>query len=133
MFEVLGAHGVWMQLEAGEVRQPGERSGIAGHHLLGAAARRKADFHHLDPGRPRLRGALLIEELALDTVGIAHQGVGTAAGATQGALGYGEVVLNEVQLGVLGLRKQDLAGVGDRHFATFDHQHFVFVFGLSFR
>ena len=37
MLEVLGAHRVRVQLQAGEVREPGERRGVARHDLLGRA------------------------------------------------------------------------------------------------
>ena len=81
MLEVLGAHRVRVQLEARQVGEPGERRGVARNDLVGGAARREAELHHLDPGRARLRRALLIEKLAFDAVGITHQHVGAAAGA----------------------------------------------------
>ena len=100
MVEIVGAHRVRVQLEAGEVGHPRERRGVARHHFFGAAAGRKAQRHHLDPGRPRLRRALLEEELAVDAVRIAHQHVGPAARGAQRAVGHGEVVAHEVELGV---------------------------------
>ena len=55
MVEIVGAHRVRMQLEAGEVGHPQQRGGIARHDLVGAAAGRKAQRHHLDPRRARFR------------------------------------------------------------------------------
>ena len=54
----------------------------------------------LDPGGPRSRRALLVEELAVDAVRIAHEHVRPAAGAAQRAVGDGEVVAHEIELGV---------------------------------
>ncbi len=62
----------------------------------------------LDPRRPRLGRALLVEELAADAVRIAHEHVRPAAGAAQRAVGHGEVVAHEVELGVAGLGKEHL-------------------------
>ena len=53
MLAVLCAHGMGMQLQAREVRHPGERRGVARNHFLGAAPRGEAQPHHLDPGRAR--------------------------------------------------------------------------------
>jgi hypothetical protein len=124
MLQVLGAHRVRMQLEAGEVRHPGERRRFARHHLLGAAARGEAQLHHLDPPGARLRRALLVEELALDAVGVAHHHVGPAARAAQRALGHVEVIARDVELGIARLRKQQLVRMRDRNLATVDSQDF---------
>ena len=120
MIEIVGAHRMRVQLEAGEVRHPGERRGVARHDLFRAAARGKAQRHDLDPRRPRCRRALLIEELAVDAVGIAHEHVGPAAGAAQRAVGHREVVAREVELRVARLRKQHLARIRDRDLAAVD-------------
>ena len=118
MVEVVGAHRVRVQLEARQVGHPDERGRLARHHLLGRAAGRKAQLDHLDPRRARLRRALLVEELAVDAVGIADQHVGPAAGALQRAIGHGEVVARQIQLGVTGLGEQHLPRVRDRHLAV---------------
>ena len=82
---------------------------------------------------PRLRRALLVEELAVDAVRVAHQHVGPAAGAAQRALGDREVVAHEVELGVLRLRKQHLAGVRDRDLAAADLQELALRAGSARR
>ena len=86
MLEIFGAHRVRVQLETSEVREPGERRRIARHDLLRRAPRREAQLDHLDPGRPALGRPLLIEVLAFDAVGIAHEHVRPAAGAAQRSL-----------------------------------------------
>ena len=57
----------------------------------GSAARRPRSSR-----RPRGGRALLVEELAVDAVRIAHEHVGAAAGAAQRAVGDGQVVADEV-------------------------------------
>jgi hypothetical protein len=49
MVEVLRAHRVRVQLEAAEVRHPGQRGRVARHDLLRVAARGKRSADHLDP------------------------------------------------------------------------------------
>ena len=70
-----------------------------------------------------------IEELAVDAVRIAHEHVRPAAGAAQRAVGDGEVVAHEIELGVAGLGEQHLARVRDRDLAAGDYE--TFVFGLA--
>ena len=118
MVEVFGAHRMWVQLETGHVGHPRERGGVPRHEFVGAAARRKAQRDDLGPGRPRFGRALLVEEFALDAVRIADEDVGASAGRAQGAVGDREVVADEIQLGVAGVGKEHLRGVGDRHFAA---------------
>ena len=115
-----------MQLEAGEVGHPRQRGGVSRHDFFGRAPGRKAERHDLDPGRPRLGRALLIEELALDAVRVAHQHVRPPAGAAQRAVGDREVVAHEIQLRETGLGKQHLARVRDRDLAASDDETFVF-------
>ena len=79
MVEVLGAHRMRMQLQAGEVGEPRERGGVAWHDLLRGATRGEAQRNHVDPRRAGFRRPLLIEELAGDAVGVAHQHVRPAA------------------------------------------------------
>ena len=49
VIQILGADRMRVQLEAGQVREPGERRGVAWHHFLRASSRWKAQGHHLDP------------------------------------------------------------------------------------
>ena len=58
--------------------------------------------------------ALLVEELAVDAVRVAHQHVRPAAGAAQRALGHREVVAHEVELGVPAFGNSTLRGSRSR-------------------
>ena len=126
MVEVIGAHRVRMQLQAREVGHPCQRGGIARHHLLGGASRRKLQRHYVDPRRPRCRRPLLVEELLADSVGVALEDVGPMARAAQRALGNSQVITGQVELGVPGLREQDLGRVGDRDLVIADPQQLSF-------
>ena len=64
--------------------------------------------------------ALLVEELAVDAVGVAHEHVRPAARAAQRALGHREVVLHDLELGDPRLGEVDLARVRDRDLAARD-------------
>ena len=56
----------------------------------------------------------------MDAVGVADEHVRPSAGAAQRALGDGEVVAHDVELGDAGFGKVDLARVGDRDLAAGD-------------
>src|SRR5688572_22824661 len=126
MIEIFGTHRMRMQLQTSEVREPGERRDIAWHDLLRDVARREPERDHIDPWRPALGRALLIEVLAFDAVGIAHEHVRSSASAAQRSVRYGDVVASEVELGVLRLREQQLVRVRDRDFPTGESKSFGF-------
>ena len=127
MLEVLGAYGVRVQLKAGKIGEPGEGRRITRNDLVGRAARREAQFDYLDPGGPALGRPFLIEVIATDAVRVAHEHVGTAAGATQRPFGHRKVIADQVELGVLRLGEQHLVGVRDGNFATGDYENFRFA------
>ena len=118
VIEIVDAHGVRVQLEAGEIRHPGESGSVTRHDFLGSAPGGESERHHLDPRWARLRRPLLIEELPFDPVGVTHQHVGAVAGAAQRPLGDGEVIAHQVTLRVLGLREEHLVGIRNRDFPT---------------
>ena len=120
MLELFRAYGMRMELEAAEVRHPGQRRRVARHHLFGDAAGREAKGDDLDPCRPRGGRALLVEGLAVDPVGIADEDVRPVTRAPQRALGHGKVVADDLQLGDPGFREVDLARVRDRDLAAGD-------------
>ena len=107
-----------VELQAPQVGHPGQGRGVPGHHLLGRAAGGKAQGDDLDPVRPLLGRALLVEELAVDSVGVADEHVRAAARSAQGALGHRQVVADDLELGDAGLGKVDLARVRDRDLAA---------------
>ena len=126
MIEIVGAHRMRMQLEAGEVGHPGERRRVARHDFFGGPARRKLQRDDLDPVGPRLGRALLVEELAADAVGIAHEHIRPPAAAAQRAVGDAEVVVDEIELRVAALGEQHLARVRDRDRAACDLDDLLF-------
>ena len=128
MIEIVGAHRMRMKLETGEVRHPHQRRRVARHDLLGRAPGRKLQRDDLDPWRPRLRCALLIEELAIDAVRIAHEHVWTAARAVQRSIGNRQVVAHEVELRMARLRKQHLARIRDHDLASVNGQQLLLRF-----
>src|SRR5215203_2359325 len=112
MIEIIGTHGMWMQLQARQVRHPRERRRVARHDFLGGSPGWKLQRDDFYPVGPRGRSALLIEELLADPVRIAHEHVRTPAGSVQRPLRYGEVVASKIELGVSALRKQHLVRIG---------------------
>ena len=56
--------------------------------------------------------------------GIADEHVRPPAGAAQRAVGDGEVVADEIELGDAGLGEQHLARIRDRHFLSRDDEPF---------
>jgi hypothetical protein len=115
-----------MELEAGEVRHPGEGGGLARNDLFGRAAGGKAQCGRLDPGRTRSRRTLLVEEIAVDPVRVADENIRAVACRAQRAVGDGEVVIHEVELRVARGGKEHLVRVGDGHLAHADPQNLAF-------
>ncbi len=113
-----------VQFEAGKVRHPRERRGVARHDFFRGPAGGKFQRDDFNPRQPGFGRALLEEELAVGAVGVAHQHVRPPARAAQRAVRDGEVIAREIELGVAGLRKQHLARVRDRDLATGDGQQF---------
>ena len=93
MIEIVGAHRMRMQLEAGEVRHPRPAPPRRAARLLRRCGRTETAASTTSiQRRPRLGRALLEEELAVDAVRIADEHVRPAAGAAQRAVGDREVV-----------------------------------------
>src|SRR4029450_10892164 len=130
MIEIFGADRMWMQLEARKVGHPGEGRRIPRHDFLGCAAGWKVERNHVDPGRTGSGSPFLIEKLAADAVGIAHENVGSVPCGAQRTGGHGQVVSNEVPLGVAGLRKQNFVWIRDRYLAAADRNELSFAVRL---
>ncbi len=113
MIEILGADRMRMKLEASQICEPGQRRRITRYHLLRSTARWEVQLDHFDPRRPAVGRALLIEVIALDAVGVAHQHVGPTTGTAQRSFANGDVVADEVEFGELRFREQNLVGVRD--------------------
>jgi len=116
-----------MQFETCEIRHPRERRRIPWHDLLRGTSGRKFQRDDFDPIRARGWRTLLIEELAVDPVGIAHEHVGAVPGSAERTRGHSEVVADEVQLRETGLREQDLGGIRDRHLAIAEGEELLIL------
>ena len=66
--QVVGADGVWIEVDAAQVHDPGESSRVVHHDLRGRAPGRKGQFRLADPVGRVVRRALLEEGLFADTV-----------------------------------------------------------------
>src|SRR5262249_41635419 len=93
------------------------------HDLPRGSTRRKGELDSLDPLGSMLGSALLEEGLALGTVHVTLEHDWSSGDAAQRPLGDRGIVLHEVELGVTGLGKEDLVGVGDHDLAAGNRQH----------
>ena len=76
-------------------------------------ARRIADVHGLEPLGMRYGHALLIEEVALDAVGVTLHLHRTSRHVVEDSVGDVDVVLDEVALRQAHLGEEDLVEIGD--------------------
>ena len=125
--EVVGADRVRVEVDAAEVHDPGEPGRVVDHDLVGRPPRRERQLDGpIQAGRLSGR-PLLEEELPRGAVDEALERHRPAAGAAQRAVRDGEVVADEVELGVAGLREVDLVRVGDRDLAAADPEDLLRV------
>src|SRR5262245_32507692 len=118
MIEVVGAHRVWVEIDAPQVDDPQQLCGVAHHDLASRSPGRELQLDRLDPVGVLLWGALLEERLLLDAVDVAVEYDRPARDPPQRAIGDGCIVANQVELGVARLRKEHLVGVGDDDLAA---------------
>ena len=71
--DVAAARGPGVEVDDGEVRRPRDLRDLGHAQLVGVSPRRERDARHLDPVRPLLGHALLVDLLALDAVREAAQ------------------------------------------------------------
>ena len=102
-----------VQVDAAEVDDPGQRRMVVDDDLVGRAPGGKRELDRADVLRDRLRRPLLEECLTIGAIDEALEGHRSVADADDGAIGDGEVVANEVELGDAGIGEEELAGVGD--------------------
>ena len=122
MVEVVGADRVRVEVEAAEVGDPGEARRGVEHDLVGRPARGERQRRGPDERRVVLGRALLEERLLLGAVDEALERHRPPADADQRAVGDGEEVAHEVELGVPGLGEVELVGVADRDLTVADLQ-----------
>jgi hypothetical protein len=125
VLEVVRAHRVRVQVDATQVDDPGKLRRVAEHEFARAPTRGEFELHHFHPERARLRCALLVEELALDSVYVTLERHRPSPYAAQRAIRDREVVPDQVELGVPGLGKEDLVRVGDRDLPALDLQQLL--------
>ena len=118
--EVLGADRVRVEVEAAEVRDPGEAGGLVEHDLVGGPAGREGERRRPDPLGRVVGGALLEERLLLGAVDEALERHRPAAHARQRPVGDREEVADEVELRVPGPGEVHLVRVADRDLAVAD-------------
>jgi len=120
--EVVRPHRVRVEVDAAQIDDPEQLCRVPDHDLLGGAAGGEAQLDGLDPFRPRLGRALLKEGLAAGALDEALERHRPPVDPANRALGDGRVVVDELELGVPGLGKEDLARVGDDDLAAPDLQ-----------
>ncbi len=109
-----------MQLDAGEVRDPGERGRVVDDREHGRVPARERDRHLVHVVRVLRRHALLVEEVALDAVREPLHVERPPAQVRQRVVGDVEVVADEVALGEPARREEDLVLVRERDVVTAD-------------
>ncbi len=113
MIEVGGSDWMRVQVDAAEIDDPGQRRVVVDHDLVGGAAGGKRELDGANVVGDRLRGPLLEECLTIGAIDEALEGHRAVADPDDGAIGDGEVVADEVELGDAGIGEEQLAGVGD--------------------
>ena len=106
---------------------PSTRAPAASRGTISSAVRPEGKLHrhHLDPRRARLRRALLEEEFAARCRSDSAPACWAARPPPRSApVRDAQVVANEVQLGVAGLREQHLVRIGDDDLTVVDEHGF---------
>ena len=120
MVEVVGADGMRVQIDTAEVHDPRQSRRLVHDDLVGGSPRGECQFRGPDPVGRVVRRSLLEERLFGDPVHEPLEGHGPAADAGQRAVGDGEVVLDEVELGVSSVGEVHLLRIGDRDLVAAD-------------
>src|SRR5207253_10794106 len=123
MIEVAGPDRMRIEVDASEVDDPGELGRLADDDLLGGPARGKAEHHRLDPLRARAGRPLLEEGFTLGPVDEALERHRPPGHPAYGSLGHGQVVTEQIGLGVAGSREEDLVRITDGDLPSTDIDH----------
>src|SRR5262249_12097169 len=73
----------------------------------------------------RVGGALLEERFVVSAIDEALERHWATANASDGPVGYRQIVVDQIKFGVARAREEDLSGVGDGDLAAFDLQNRV--------
>jgi hypothetical protein len=110
-----------VQVDAAEVRDPSKGRRLRHDGEIGRPpAAREEDVDRLEPVRMRVRNTLLVEEEAVDPVGVAEHLHGPPADVREDAVRDLEVVVDEVALRQPRLGKVDLVEVRELDIAPAD-------------
>jgi hypothetical protein len=110
-----------VQIDAAEVRDPGEARRIRDHREVGRApASREENVYRLEPFGVRVGDALLVEKFAVDSVRIAEHLHRAVPDVREDVLGEIDVVLDEVTLRQSALGEEDLVEIRDRNVVPAD-------------
>ena len=111
MLRVAAARRPRMEVDDGEVRRPDHLRELGHAQLVGVTPGREGHARRLDPLRPLLGNALLVDRLAGDAVREAAELRRALVQRAHDPLSDGEVVLGEVALRLARLREEHLVGV----------------------
>ena len=109
-----------VEVEAAEVCRPDDMGHVHRTQLARAPAAREGDGDRLQPLGDRRRDTLLVEELTAGAIGIALEDGGTLTHPAQSARPHGQVVADQVQLGLTSCREEHLVGVRDPNRSSVD-------------
>ena len=118
MVKVVGTHRVGVEIDAPEIDRPRQAGGVVDDGLLGRRAGGVLQLGDVDEIRALLRGALLEDGLLGDALDEALENHRPPGDTAQGAVGDGQVVADQVQLGDTRIRKDDLVRMADGHVPT---------------
>src|SRR5579864_249797 len=104
-----------MKADAAKIDCPDDVAEISRHESVGGGAVWRADDGRLEPVRARLGHPFLKEARAADPVRIALEEHRAAAHRAHERLLNCLIEADQVKLGVLALREEDLVGAGDRN------------------
>jgi hypothetical protein len=113
MLDVATARRPGMEVERREIDRPDHVRELGDAQLVGVAAGREGDARRLDPVRPLLGHALLVDRLALGAVRVPLQLRRPLVEGPDDAVADRHVVLGEVELRLAAGREEDLVGVRD--------------------
>src|SRR5687768_9792359 len=106
MIEIDGAHSVRMKLDAAEVDDPGEAGGVVYDDFFRRPSGREGERHRAQPRWASFWRALLVEGFGFGAVDEALQCHGPVADAGKRPVGYGEIILHDVELRELHLARE---------------------------
>ena len=120
MIDIRSPYGPRVEIDAAEVDGPHDVGNVDGAELARDSSAREGDGDGLQPVGLAVRYALLEEELSGGAVGVPLQHGGPGLDTAQRALAHREVVLDEVELGLAPLRKEDLLRIRYAHGVPID-------------